>query len=87
VAWQTQRTTSVCASRLSKYLCDRLGGKPLAINPADRKAARTDNRIQIAAQTLILGQQPISAEEPENATPEAQLPMGNESEADQPAAL
>jgi hypothetical protein len=63
------------------------GGKPLAINPADRKAARTDNRIQIAAQTLILGQQPISAEEPENATPEAQLPMGNESEADQPAAL
>jgi len=32
-----------------------------------------DNRIQIAAQTLILGQQPISAEEPESATPESHL--------------
>ena|SRR5215468_8293584 len=39
-----------------RYLIDRRAGKPfVAVNPADRKAARTDNHIQIAAQTLILG--------------------------------
>src|SRR5262249_19898431 len=40
-----------------KYLRDCRAGKPFtAMNPAERKASRTDNRVQIAAQTLILGQ-------------------------------
>ena len=48
-----------------KYLRDCRAGKPFtAINPAERKTSRTDNRIQIAAQTLILGQ-PSAPAEPE----------------------
>ena len=57
-----------------RYLIDRRAGKPfVAVNPAERKPSQTDRRIQMAVQTLILGQQPISAEEPESAAPEPQL--------------
>src|SRR5262245_36410444 len=57
-----------------RYLRDCRAGKPFtAGNPAEQKGSRTDNRIQIAAQTLILEQQPISAEEPESTAAEPQL--------------
>ena len=39
-----------------KYLRDCRAGKPFtAVNPSERKASRSDNRVQIAAQMLILG--------------------------------
>ena len=63
-----------------RYLIDRRAGKPfVAVNPADRKAARTDNHIQIAAQTLILGP-PSAPAELEVASREARLPEPKECE-------
>src|SRR5262249_40598987 len=62
-----------------KYLRDCRAGKPFtAITPAERKASRTDNRVQIAAQTLILGQPTATAELDANA-PDS-LPATSKSE-------
>jgi hypothetical protein len=69
-----------------RYLRDCRAGKPFtALNPVERKNARTDNRVQIAAQMLVLGHQPIISEELEIAVPEPQLLEPKHSEADQQA--
>jgi len=63
-----------------KYLRDCRAGKPFtAINPAEHKASRTDNRVQIAAQTLILGQPPAAAELDADASPDS-VPATSKSE-------
>lgn len=57
-----------------RYLRDCRAGKPYtAINPAERKGSSTDNRIQIAAQTLIFGQQPSTQQLEIKSNPEPQL--------------
>src|SRR5262249_3791405 len=63
-----------------RYLRDCRAGKPFtAINPAERKAPRTDNRVQIAAQTLILGRPSATAELDADAPPDS-LPTTSKSE-------